>query len=78
MTEFKLRVEDTQGTVLEQSISNEKSYDDFTLQEDIDKYIHEYIVTFKQQNSEIGTEVKKLQLIHSDGHVVRELTKNLD
>lgn len=78
MTEFKLRVEDTQGTVLEQSISNEKSYDDFTLQEDIDKYIHEYITAFNQQNSEIGTEVKKLQLTHSDGHIVRELIKNLD
>jgi hypothetical protein len=78
MTEFKLKVEDTQGTVLEQSITNEKSYDDFTLQEDIDKYIHEYITTFAQHNSDKGVQVKKLQLIHSDGHTVRELTKNLE
>lgn len=78
MTEFKLRVEDTQGTVLEQTITNEKSYDDFTLQGDIDKYLHEYITTFSRQNSKAGTQVKKLQLIHSDGHIIRELTKNLD
>ena len=78
MTEFKLRVEDTQGTVLEQSLTNEKSYDDFTLQEDIDKYVNEYITTFAKQNSDKGVEVRKLQLIHSDGHIIRELTKNVD
>lgn len=78
MTEFKLRVEDTQGTVLEQSLTNEKSYDDFTLQEDIDKYVHEYITTFAEQNSDKGVEIRKLQLIHSDGHIIRELTKNVD
>ena len=76
MTEFTLRVEDTQGTILEQSISNEKSYDDFTLQDDLDLYVNEYINTFAIANFDKGVEVRKLQLIHSDGHIVRELIKD--
>ena len=76
MTEFKLRIEDTNGAVAEQTIKNEKPYDDYTLQDDLDQYLHSYIIKFAEANYETGTEVKKLQLFHSDGHLVREINKN--
>ena len=76
MTEFKLRIEDTNGAVAEQTITNEKPYDDYTLQDDLDQYLQSYIVKFAEANYETGTEVKKLQLFHSDGHLVREINKN--
>ena len=63
MTEFKLRIEDTNGAVAEQTITNEKPYDDYTLQDDLDQYLQSYIVKFAEANYETGTEVKKLQLL---------------
>ena len=76
MTEFKLRIEDTKGAVAEQTITNEKPYDDYTLQDDLDQYLQNYIFKFAEANYKTGTEVKKLQLFHSDGHLVREINKN--
>jgi len=76
MTEFKLRIEDTKGTVAEQTITHEKSYDDYTLQDDLDQYLYSYIQKFAKANHENGTEVKSLKLFHSDGHLVREVNKN--
>ena len=50
MTTFELKIKNTIGQEVTQTLTNEKSMLDETLQPDIDDYLHNYIIEFEKKN----------------------------
>lgn len=74
MTEIKMIVECSLGQKVEQTLKNEKDFDNIEIQNDIDNYIHEYIIVFNKNNSEIKRYVKSIKMYY-DGQEIRNINK---
>jgi len=75
MTELKMIVECSLGHKVEQTLTNEKDFHNIEIQNDIDNYIHEYIVVFNKNNSELKRYVKSIKMYY-DGQEIRNLNKD--
>ena len=75
MTELKMIVECSLGHKVEQALTNEKDFHNIEIQNDIDNYIHEYIVVFNKNNSELKRYVKSIKMYY-DGQEIRNVNKD--
>ena len=75
MTELKMIVECSLGHKVEQTLTNEKYFHNIEIQNDIDNYIHEYIVVFNKNNSELKRYVKSIKMYY-DGQEIRNVNKD--
>tara|TARA_B110000046_G_C12685256_1_gene270261 strand:+ start:297 stop:524 length:228 start_codon:yes stop_codon:yes gene_type:complete len=75
MTTFELKIKNTIGQEVTQTLTNEKSMLDETLQPDIDDYLHNYIIEFEKKNQDTNVRIKSIILSLGD-EVIRAITRN--
>ena len=75
MTTFELKIKNTIGQEVTQTLTNEKSMLDETLQPDIDDYLHNYIMEFEKKNQDTNVRIDSIILSLGD-EVIRAITRN--
>jgi|TARA_B110000908_G_scaffold93169_1_gene110382 hypothetical protein len=73
MTTFEMKIKASTGEEVTQTITNEKSIFDETLQIDIDDYLHNYFIEFKKKNQNNNIELKYIKLFLED-KLIRDIT----
>lgn len=73
MTTFEMKIKASTGEEVTQTITNEKSIFDETLQMDIDDYLHNYFIEFKKKNQNNNIELKYIKLFIED-KLIRDIT----
>ena len=73
MTTFEMKIKASTGEEVTQTITNEKSIFDETLQIDIDDYLHNYFIEFKKKNQNNNIELKYIKLFIED-KLIRDIT----
>jgi hypothetical protein len=73
MTTFELKIKNTIGQEVTQTLTNEKSMLDETLQFDIDDYLHNYIMEFEKKNQDTNVRIKSIILSLGD-EIIRTIS----
>jgi|11BtaG_2_1085332.scaffolds.fasta_scaffold02539_3 hypothetical protein len=75
MTTFELKIKNTLGQEVTQTLTHEKSILDETIQPDIDDYLHNYFMEFEKANEKDNIHIDSITL-SLDGNIIRELFRN--